>query len=96
MDTQLPQEIIRQRKRKQIIRLASIGTVVLVLLIVLVSVLRSGIDASSISTATTDQGSLEVSVTASGKVVPLFEEIIASPVSSKVLEVYRRSSEQHQ
>ena len=96
MDTQLPQEIIRQRKRKQIIRLASIGTVVLVLFIVLVSVLRSGIDASSISTATTDQGSLEVSVTASGKVVPLFEEIIASPVSSKVLEVYRRSGEQLQ
>lgn len=93
MDTQIPQEIVRQRRRKRIVRLSVIGGVCVILFITLVSVLRSGVDASTITTSTVDRGTLEVSVTASGKVVPLFEEIIASPVASKVLEVYRKSGD---
>lgn len=94
MDTQIPREIVQKRRRKQIIRLSVIGGACTALFIILVGVLRSGIDASTISTAVADQGALEVSVTASGKVVPLFEEIITSPVSSKVLEIYKKSGEQ--
>ncbi|MCH5305014.1 MAG: HlyD family efflux transporter periplasmic adaptor subunit [Rikenella sp.] len=93
MDTQIPQEILRRRRRKKIVKLASVGTGIVVVFIVLVSVLRSGVDASTITLSTVDRGVLEVSVTAAGKVVPLFEEIIASPVASKVLEVYRKSGE---
>lgn len=93
MDTQIPQDILRQRRRKKIVKLASVGTGIVVVFIVLVSVLRSGVDASTITTSAVDRGTLEVSVTATGKVVPLFEEIIASPVASKVLEVYRKSGE---
>lgn len=93
MDTQIPQEIVRQRRRKKIVKLASAGAGIVVAFIVLVSVLRSGVDASTITTSAVDRGTLEVSVTATGKVVPLYEEIIASPVASKVLEVYRKSGE---
>lgn len=93
MDTQIPQEILRRRRRKRIVRLAAVGGTVLAAFIVLVNVLRSGVDASTITLSTVDRGALEVSVTAAGKVVPLFEEIIASPVASKVLEVYRKSGE---
>lgn len=94
MDTQIPQEILRRRRRKRIVRLAAVGGTVLAAFIVLVNVLRSGVDASTITLSRVDRGALEVSVTAAGKVVPLFEEIIASPVASKVLEVYRKSGEQ--
>lgn len=93
MDTQIPQDILRRRKRKRIVRLASAGVGAFVVFVVLVSVLRSGVDASTITLSTVERGSLEVSVTASGKVVPLYEEIIASPVASKVLAVYRKSGE---
>lgn len=93
MDTQIPQEILRRRRRKRIVRLAAVGGTVLAAFIVLVNVLRSGVDASTITLSRVDRGALEVSVTAAGKVVPLFEEIIASPVASKVLEVYRKSGE---
>lgn len=93
MDTQIPQDILRRRKRKRIVRLASAGVGAFVVFVVLVSVLRSGVEASTITLSTVERGSLEVSVTASGKVVPLYEEIIASPVASKVLAVYRKSGE---
>lgn len=96
MDTQIPREILRQRKRKRIIKFSAIGAAVAVSFIVLISVLRTGIDAAAVTTAATDRGTLEVSVTASGKIVPLYEEIIASPVASKVLEVYKKSGEQLQ
>ena len=40
-----------------------------------------------------DEGAVEVSVYATGKVVPFAEEVITSPVSSKVLEVYKKSGD---
>jgi len=46
-----------------------------------------------IELVTVDKGTIEVSVSASGKVVPLAEEIITSPVSSKIMEVYKKSGD---
>ena len=34
-----------------------------------------------------DNGTIEVSVSASGKVVPAFEEIINSPINTRIVEV---------
>ena len=36
---------------------------------------------------------IEVSVSASGKVVPAFEEIINSPINSRILEVYKKGGD---
>ncbi|MBQ8521804.1 MAG: HlyD family efflux transporter periplasmic adaptor subunit, partial [Bacteroides sp.] len=38
--------------------------------------------------STVDTGTIEVSVSASGEVVPAFEEIINSPISTRIVEVY--------
>lgn len=40
-----------------------------------------------------DEGSIDVSVSASGKVVPAFEEIINSPINSRILEVYKKGGD---
>ena len=39
------------------------------------------------------KGEIGISVSATGKVAPLSEEIITSPISSKILEVYKKSGE---
>ena len=36
---------------------------------------------------------IEVSVSASGKVVPAFEEIINSPINSRILEIYKKGGD---
>mgnify|MGYP000116902571 FL=1 len=36
---------------------------------------------------------IEVSVSASGKVIPAFEEIINSPINSRIVEVYKRGGD---
>ena len=38
-------------------------------------------------------GAIEVSVSASGKVVPAFEEIINSPINTRIVEVYRKGGD---
>ena len=94
MDTQIPKEIILQRRKKRLFRLAAIGVIVIILFVVIINAFRAGISFATINTAVADRGPLEVSVMAIGKVVPLYEEIISSPVSSKVLAVYKKSGDQ--
>ena len=36
---------------------------------------------------------IEVSVSASGKVVPAFEEIINSPINSRIVEIYKKGGD---
>ena len=43
--------------------------------------------------STVDKGSIDISVSASGKVVPAFEEIINSPINSRILEIFKKGGE---
>ena len=76
-----------------ILRLSLTCIVIIFLFIILINLFRSAIEINKLTVSTVDRGSLEITVTASGKVVPLSEEIITSPVTSKVLTVYKRSGE---
>ncbi len=46
------------------------------------------VNSSDITLASVERGPLETAVAASGRVVPAFEEIIISPVASRILAVY--------
>ena len=93
MDRNIPQEEIRRRKRRKLVTAVLIGAVAVVCFTVLVSMLRSGVSIKDIEVASVDKGMIEISVSASGKVVPFMEEIITSPVSSKIVEVYKKSGD---
>ena len=88
MDREIPKEIRQKERNKKIIRYSSIGVASIVVIGVLISVLRAGVEAKDLVFSTVDTGVIEVSVSASGKVVPAFEEIINSPINSRILEVY--------
>ena len=60
---------------------------------VLISLMRTGVKERDLVFSTVDQGTIEVSVSASGKVVPAFEEIINSPINTRILEVYRKGGD---
>lgn len=90
MDREIPKEIRQKERNKKIIRYSSIGVASIVVIGVLISVLRAGVEAKDLVFSTVDTGVIEVSVSASGKVVPAFEEIINSPINSRILEVIKR------
>lgn len=65
----------------------------MVVLSVLISLMRIGVKEKDLVFSTVDQGTIEVSVSASGKVVPAFEEIINSPINTRILEVYKKGGD---
>ena len=93
MDREIPKEERDRAKRKQIIKWSSIAGGIVLVIIILVSLIRRSVDESSLLIATADKGTIETSVSASGKVVPAFEEIINSPISTRIMEVYAKEGD---
>lgn len=93
MDREIPKEVRQKERNKKIIRYSSIGVASIIVIGVLVSVLRAGVEAKDLVFSTVDKGVIEVSVSASGKVVPAFEEIINSPINTRIVEVYRKGGD---
>ncbi|MDO4691566.1 MAG: HlyD family efflux transporter periplasmic adaptor subunit [Porphyromonadaceae bacterium] len=93
MDRAIPQETIRRERLKRWGKLAGIILVLLVGIILLITYMRASISLKGLRLSTAEVGTIEVSVSASGRVVPAFEEIITAPISSRIVEVYKRAGD---
>ena len=93
MDREIPKEERRRERNKKLIRYGVAGVAGVVVLSVLISLMRTGVKEKDLVFSIIDQGTIEVSVSASGKVVPAFEEIINSPINTRILEVYKKGGD---
>lgn len=93
MDREIPKEVRSKERNKKIIRYSAIAVTAIVVVSVLISLMRTGVKKKDLILSTVDKGTIEVSVSASGKVAPAFEEIITSPINSRIVEVYRRGGD---
>ena len=93
MDREIPKEVRRKERNKKLIRYGIVAVAGVVVISVLISLMRTGVKERDLVFSTVDQGTIEVSVSASGKVVPAFEEIINSPINTRILEVYRKGGD---
>lgn len=93
MDKKIPEKEIRLRKRKTITKIAVVITVVIAIVTLLFSMLEKSVDRNDIKISEADRGTIEVTASAIGKVVPAFEEIINSPITTKILEVYKQEGD---
>ena len=90
MDREIPKAVRNKERNKKIIRYGGIGVASIVVISVLISLMRTGVKAKDLVLSTVDKGTIEVSVSASGKVVPAFEEIINSPINTRIVEIYKK------
>ena len=93
MDREIPKAVRDKERNKRIIRYGCIGVAGIVVISVLISLMRAGVNAKDLVLSTVDKGTIEVSVSASGKVVPAFEEIINSPISTRIVEIYKKGGD---
>lgn len=93
MDREIPLSIQRKEKRKLMLRYGIIVLAIVIVIIFLMNMLESTLSYKSITIGTVDKGTIEVTVNASGKVIPLTEEIIVSPINSRILEVYKNAGD---
>ena len=93
MDREISKEVQRKEQRKQFIRIWTAVGGFIVLIVVVISMLQTSLKRKDLNISTVDKGVIEVSVSASGKVIPAFEEIINSPINSRIVEVYKRGGD---
>jgi len=93
MDREISKEVQRKEQRKQFIRKGTAVGGFIVLIVVVISMLQTSLKRKDLNISTVDKGVIEVSVSASGKVIPAFEEIINSPINSRIVEVYKRGGD---
>lgn len=80
-------------KRKKIITTASVAAMLAVVIAVIMMLTRTGVSRKDIVVATVDRGTIQSSVSAGGKVAPAFEEIINSPIATRIVEVYSKAGD---
>jgi HlyD family secretion protein len=93
MDREIPKEVKLRARRLSWIK-AGTGILVGVLAVWgIISLLQSGVNRKDLQFSVVDKGAIELSVNATGQVVPAFEEIINSPINSRIMEVYKKGGD---
>lgn len=88
MDKIISKEEQNKERNRIILKYGIIGVAIITVIVFISSMLGKSIDSSMITLSKVDEGTIEVSFTASGRVVPAFEEVINSPIDSRIMEIY--------
>ena len=91
MDRVIPPSEQRAAKRKRTIRLVLLAAFILVCGYFLLQWLRPGAKATDFRIARVERGTVNSSITATGMVVPAFEEQLNAPVATEIQKVHLRS-----
>lgn len=93
MDREISKEQRNREKRRMWMKWGGMVVVGIAVVIALMQLMQESLHERDIVFSVVDEGSIDVSVSASGKVVPAFEEIINSPINSRILEVYKKGGD---
>ncbi|MBQ6694467.1 MAG: HlyD family efflux transporter periplasmic adaptor subunit [Bacteroidaceae bacterium] len=93
MDRKISNKERQEKLRKKLLQAAAVIIVAAVAAFAAINAMRTSIEANLLKISTAHRGTISVTVTASGAMVPSIEEIINSPISSRILEVYRREGD---
>lgn len=93
MDRQVDVKVLRREKIIRILKIAGAVAAFSAVIVLISLIFRPGVSRSQVNFGKVDLGNIDVTVSASGKIVPAFEEIINSPISSRIMEVYKKSGD---
>jgi HlyD family secretion protein len=93
MDREIAKEVRKKELRRQILKIGMGVAALIIVISLIISLMQTNLNRKNLSISVVDKGIIEVSVNASGKVVPAFEEIINSPITSRIVEVYKKGGD---
>ncbi|MDR2816246.1 MAG: HlyD family efflux transporter periplasmic adaptor subunit [Proteiniphilum sp.] len=93
MDRKIPESVLRKEQRKRWIKYGTIILSFVAVIAVTISLLRDSISLKNIRLSTAGKGTIEVTVSASGKVMPAFEETVIAPIESRIMKVHKKAGD---
>lgn len=87
MDRSIEVEVSATKKRRRLIIIIGVLLALLLTVWVVRSLLKPSLRSSDILVSTVELGAVENTISASGEVLPEFEEILASPIQASIQEV---------
>ena len=93
MDRQLSPTVLKKRKQSLLLKVGGVIAAILLLAFAFRSFLQPVVHLSDIKISKCDVGNIEASVSASGVIVPEFEEVVTSPITSRITHVYKNTGE---
>lgn len=88
MDREIPKEERRRESMKNRMKVGGVFLGIAVVVAVVILMLGEKVNEKELTISLAERGTIESSVSASGKIVPLYEQAIVSPVGTKIMEVY--------
>lgn len=93
MDKQISKSQLRRERNTKLIKWGGATLLVALGVTALIVSLEKGINRRDVRLGAAEQGALETTVNATGRVVPAFEEVINSPIDTRILKVYAQAGD---
>ena len=87
MDRIISKEEIIRRRNLNIAKITAVSVLIIIFLWVVIGKLKASVSQNDVNLSIATLGPIEVSLSASGKVIPYYERVIASPINSQVVEI---------
>lgn len=93
MDREIPKQEIARARRRRILIGSGLCVAFAAGVFIVASTMTSSVGRDELTFGEVTTGTIEASINSSGTVVPAFEEIITSPISSRIVEVYCKAGD---
>jgi HlyD family secretion protein len=93
MDRELPQEIMKRKKIKRIVIAVTSVFLIIFILCGFRAIIKPTLNFADIQTSIVEYGVIEGTVSATGTVVPKFEQVLTSPIQSTIDNVFLQAGD---
>lgn len=93
MDKIIPLEERRKKRNKLLLKYGGIILAAMIAFALFLKTIETSIARKNLQIGSVDTGNINATVNASGKIIPLNEEIVIAPINSRIVEVYKTSGD---
>lgn len=93
MDREISKEVKMRERWKSILKYSIMLVGVGAFIIIAISFMKDDVALDSLELCTVDNGNVDVSISASGVLSPVYEQIIIAPINTKIIEVYAKTGD---
>ena len=93
MDIQISNTQKRKERNMKILKFGGIIAIIVIIFLSVLNLIGNSVQRKDLSFGNVDRGAISITVSATGKVIPLNEKIIVAPINSRIMEIYKNAGD---